>query len=206
MEKILVNRIRKEILIFLFLSVVNIVFSAITLAAGIVFIVNHLPTVLNDPSLGISFFYLLAGFPLVVIGLFWIIYSVGLMDFITDKQFEFIKKNSEDPEELTSIIISMLSFYRENSVKIRRMIVISRLGGTFFIFNGLISIVNIYTNYSSFSSIQTMQFFAIILVFVWGMASLAIPVFVNRFSYIWDLRVEESKKAEEKIELLMERR
>jgi|GEM_PF-6680619 len=198
-----IKQIRREMMTFLFLAVVNIVFSAIALATGIVFIVNHLPAAWDNFSNGAHLLYLVTGFPLALIGLFWIVYSVGLMDFITDKQFEFIKTESEDQAEFTRIIIAMLSYYRHNNTKIKRMIFISRLGGVIFLFNAAISCLDFLFNYSSFSSIRPMQMTALILVFVWGIASLVIPVFVKKFSYIWDLRLQQSKQAEDSIAQLM---
>ena len=40
-------------------------------------------------------------------------------------------------EKITSLIIAMVSYYRENSKNIKRMIFISRIGGIFIILNGM---------------------------------------------------------------------
>ena len=137
------NKLNKQIIIFLGLSVVNIVFAAIALAFGIVLVVNHLfPLVETGIIRSISVGYILAGGCLAVIGFWWILPSVSIMDFITDLQFKSDKqKGKSDDEEEIGLIIRLLSHYRENDKKIKSMIFISRIGGSFFIINGIISVL-----------------------------------------------------------------
>ncbi len=105
---------------------------------------------------------------------------------MTEKQFESADMQKNHPSERTSTIITMLSYYRLNGEKIKRMIIISRIGGIFFLLNGVISSVDLINSVSSESFIRPVQVLAIILVFIWGFASLIIPIFVKKFSYIWE--------------------
>ena len=204
----LLKKINKEIYIFLILSVVNIIFGAISLAMGIVFIVNNIFNLINlQIIIDISLIYIIAGFGLVGIGFWWLLYSVSLMDFITDIQMKFFKKNKKiTDEKITSLIVKMVSYYRKNKTNIRRMIFIARLGGLLFIINGLISTIDLFYKINPYIQLSNyyMQIAAILIVFIWGILSLLIPRFIKKFATLWEHRIKKSSEAENIINKLME--
>ena len=208
MEKNIIKQIDDEILIFIGLSVVNIVFSAITLAIGIIFIVNNLFNLIESGNfINPSIAYIIAGFGLAGIGFFWIITSASLMDFITDIQIQFFKKTDIiSNEKITSIIVKMISYYREKRSNIKKMILISRLGGIFFILNGIISSVYLYIKFNPYfqTTDYIIQIVGIILMFAWGILSLFIPLFIKKFANLWESRLKKSQEAEEIIRKHME--
>jgi len=200
--KIDINKqINKELFIFQGLSVVNIVFSAITLAIGIVLIVNNLFNLIESGNyISYNIAYVLVGFGLACIGFFWILPSASLMDFITDIQFKYSKKTNDiSNEKITSLIVKMISYYREKNSNIKRMIIISRLGGTFFILNGIISSIDFYLKLNTNIQIinHPIQIIGIILIFSWGILSFFIPHFIKKFATLWESRIKKSQEAEE---------
>jgi hypothetical protein len=208
MNKNIIKQINKEIFIFLGLSVVNIIFAAIALAMGVVLIVNNIFYLIDlEQFIDLTLGYIIAGAGLALIGFWWILHSVSLMDFNTEIQFEFSKKKAEiSDEKITSIIVKMISYYRENSKNIKRMILISRAGGLFFIINGLISTFDFISKLDSSLLITTnlMQIVGIILVFSWGILSLFLPHFISKFANFWEYRIKKSNEAEELIRKIME--
>jgi len=202
----LLKQINKEIYIFLSLSVVNIIFGAISLAMGIVLIVNNLLNLINlNIFIDISLLYIIAGFGLAGIGFWWLLYSVSLMDFITDIQIKFLKKNQKITEEkITSLIVKMVSYYRKYNTNIRRMIFIARLGGLFFIINGIISTVDLFYKINPYNQLSNyyMQIAGILLMFIWGILSFLIPRFIKKFATLWEHRIKKSSEAEETIRRL----
>ena len=208
MKKNIIKQIDNEILIFIGLSVVNIVFSAITLAIGIIFIVNNLFNLIESGKfINLSIAYVITGFGLAGIGFFWIITSASLMDFITDIQIQFFKKTDKiSNEKITSIIVKMISYYREKRSNIKKMILISRLGGTFFILNGIISSIDLYIKFNPYFQMtdHIIQIVGITLMFAWGILSLFIPLFIKKFANLWETRLKKSQEAEEIIRKHME--
>lgn len=208
MNENIIKQINKEILIFLGLSVVNIIFGAIALAMGIVFIVTNLLYLIESESyLNISLIYIFIGFGLAGIGFWWLLTSASLMDFITDIQLKYFKKKEgHTTEKITSLIVNMISYYRENSNKIKRMIFICRIGGILIILNGIVSSIDLYLKLNS--SIQLtnhlMQISAIILMFAWGILSLLLPRFISKFASLWESRIKKSEEVEEIIKKQME--
>ena len=201
MVAITLNKLQKQIIIFLGLSVVNIIFAAIALAIGIVFVINNLLPMMRTGMInGISIGYIIAGGCLAVVGFWWILPSASIMDFITDLQFESYKSNEKSTDEKEiGLIIRLLSYYRENDRKINRMILISRLGGSFFFINGVILSVDMFSKLdASFSpGLYAIQIAAIILMFGWGIISCIVPQFIKQIAQTWQHRVNKSREAEE---------
>jgi hypothetical protein len=199
MINITLKKLNKQIIIFLGLSVVNIIFAAIALAFGVIFVINHLLPIIRSGIIeSISIGYIIAGGCLAVIGFWWILPSASIMDFITDLQIESYKEKEKSTDEKEiELIIRLLSYYRENDRKINRMIFISRIGGSFFLINGVISSVDVLSkiSVSFFPSMYAMQLAAIALMFGWGIVSLIIPRFLKQTAQIWEYRVNKSEEA-----------
>ena len=171
------------------------------MAIGVVFVVNNLFPILETGLIDtLSIGYVIAGGCLAIVGFWWILPSTSIMDFITDLQIKSYKKNqkSSDEQEI-GLIIQLLSYYRENEKKIKQMILISRIGGTFFLINGIITTYEIITKTDgSFTpELYTMQIAAVIMMFTWGIVSFVIPYFLKKTAEIWQYRVRKSREAED---------
>lgn len=196
----LIKQINQEILIFVGLSVINIVFSAIVLAVGIMFIVNHISVLIeSNQFLTIDLGYVVVGCIFSVIGFWWILPSSSVMDFITDIKLDIYKEKGHPSDEKTvSLIVKMVSYFRKHTTIVNKMILISRLGGIFFIANGIISSVDLFLKYTSSvnMSYYNMQIFATILVFLWGTIGIFLPRLIMKFAAIWEYRLKESDRIE----------
>jgi len=203
------KQLNKEMLNFLGLAIINLIFSAIILAFGIMFIVNHFYrlneySTLINPSIG----FIVMGIIFSVIGFWWILKSSYVMDFITDIQWEiYWTKILPSEEQITSSIIKLVAYYRENTDKIKKMMFISRVGGIIFIIQSIYYIIDllIYANLYHLSEFYYIRILATIIMIFWGILSLYIPHFIINSASIWDERLKKSQEAEDTIRTLMER-
>ena len=194
------NNITHELHVFLILSTVNIIFGALTMAIGISTFINNIQMIIpfQEGFFPNSFFIIYGGIA-SIIGIWWIILSVSNLDFITDLKIDLYKKRKNiSDEHITKTIIQMVSYYRENNKTIRRMIIISKIGGYFFILIGILSIIN--TSKEFLESViwldQLLSPLGIILMFILGIISLFIPRILLKYKTIWDSRISESKDVE----------
>jgi hypothetical protein len=209
MKNNLQKQLNKEMLNFLGLAIINLIFSAIILAVGIMFIVNHFYrlneySTLINPSIG----FIVMGIIFSVIGFWWILKSSYVMDFITDIQWEiYWTKILPSEEQITSSIIKLVAYYRENTDKIKKMMFISRVGGIIFIIQSIYYIIDllIYANLYHLSEFYYIRILATIIMIFWGILSLYIPHFIINSASIWDERLKKSQEAEDTIRTLMER-
>jgi len=209
MKNNLQKQLNKEMLNFLGLAIINLIFSAIILAFGIMFIVNHLYrlneySTLINPSIG----FIVMGIIFSVIGFWWILKSSYVMDFITDIQWEiYWTKKIPSEEQITSSIIKLVAYYRENTDTIKKMMIISRVGGIIFIIQSIYYIIDllIYANLYHLSEFYYIRILATIIMIFWGILSLYIPHFIINSASIWDERLKKSQEAEDTIRTLMER-
>jgi len=209
MKNNLQKQLNKEMLNFLGLAIINLIFSAIILAVGIMFIVNHFYrlneySTLINPSIG----FIVMGIIFSVIGFWWILKSSYVMDFITDIQWEiYWTKILPSEEQITSSIIKLVAYYRENTDKIKKMMFISRVGGIIFIIQSIYYIIDllIYANIYHLSEFYYIRILATIIMIFWGILSLYIPHFIINSASIWDERLKKSQEAEDTIRTLMER-
>jgi hypothetical protein len=208
MVEVTLNKLDKQVIVFIGLSVVNIVFAAIALAFGIVFIISNLSNLFETGIISnLSILYVIAGGCLAIIGFYWLLPSASIMDFITDLQIENHKsKEKNEQEKEITFIIRLLSYYRENDLKIKRMIFISKIGGSFFLISGIIKTIDVIIslNQSTPLNLQAMQIAAIVLMFGWGIISLFIPRFLKEIARVWEYRVEISMDAEDILRQHME--
>ncbi len=209
MKNNLQKQLNKEMLNFLGLAIINLIFSAIILAVGIMFIVNHFYrlneySTLINPSIG----FIVMGIIFSVIGFWWILKSSYVMDFITDIQWEiYWTKKIPSEEQITSSIIKLVAYYRENTDTIKKMMIISRVGGIIFIIQSIYYIIDllIYANLYHLSEFYYIRILATIIMIFWGILSLYIPHFIINSASIWDERLKKSQEAEDTIRTLMER-
>ena len=209
MRSILQKQLNKEMLIFLGLSVINMIFSAIILAFGIMFIINHIYRLDEyNTILNLSSELIIIGIFLSIIGFWWILKIVTVMDFITDIQWKIYWTSTIPSEDqITGSIIKLLSYYRENTEKIKKMMIISRIGGIIFIIQSCYYAFDIFLYYNLYlqSVFLYIRILDIILMIFWGSLSLYIHHYIINSASIWDERLKKSQEAEETIEKLMER-
>ena len=202
------KQLNKEMLIFLSLAVINLLFSATFLAVGIVFIINNIWK-LNSY---ISFFnasvvLVFIGFLFSIIGFYWIVKSALMMDFLTDIQWKIYWTNKKQSDsQITKSIIKLIAYYRENILQIKKMIFISIIGGIIF---GIQSMYYLFDMVFLFDPLYQWPFYqmrilSIILMLSWSILCFYTTYYIKRAASIWDIRLRKSREAEEIIKQRME--
>jgi hypothetical protein len=143
------------------------------------------------------------GIGIGIVGLYWIISSVNILDFTTDIQMGIHKQKTQVTDEnITSIIIQMIAFYRKNKKKIQQMILMSIIGGCLFIGFTLFSTINMLLEPSGdVLWLQSVQIIGLFLMLFLGIACFFIPRFFKKYASVWNDRMKEAENAEK---MLME--
>ena len=104
-------------------------------------------------------------------------------------------------------IVGMVAHYRENRATIRTMILVCTVGGFFFLAQGVVSAVE-FASFTLSGGNVTLNGFALLpsalLSLGIGLVSLLSSYYFTRFSRSWDLRLEETARAEERLKSAME--
>ncbi|MDD3933591.1 MAG: hypothetical protein PHP55_07010 [Methanoculleus sp.] len=197
-------RFRSEIRHFYLITVANIVFAALLMAFGISGLVGQAVLIYETFStvayviyspvvLIIALFAALAGFG-------WILTSVRVFEGIEAIKDELDEKRGEvSDEDLTRLIVSMLSHYRDNRATIRTMILVCTLGGVSSFFLGVLGSLE-HLSVSTDGIVFTLNNYLVIpfMLLTLGVAlvSLASSSYFSRFARVWDERLDEIGESE----------
>jgi hypothetical protein len=195
-----------ELRSFFVVTLLNLVFGALVMAFGVMFIVTSSIALADGGTPGIiPIIQILIGGAGAVLGLRWIMSSAKILKGISPLRREY--RAAEKPvsdENLTDMIIRLVSHYRENGKTIRRMIVVCALGGCVYIALG---VTNIFQSVSAESTLVQ------ILVglsagggnIVIGMMALLSSLWFHRYTVAWDRRLEKAAQSEETLQHAMDR-
>ncbi|MCW4035224.1 MAG: hypothetical protein NWF03_07660 [Candidatus Bathyarchaeota archaeon] len=186
------------------LTIINLVFGALTMSLAIAVIVQNITAVVQAQSLQLPQILLaVLGFVAAAISIRWLVSSAELLDGTSDIKDDYTqKKNNLDNEGITGLIVKMASYYRQNRPKIKTMMLISRIAGGCFLVMGGLSLATLVTNGAAGAqTVETlMQVLAAAINFAMATASFAIPHFFGRYSKVWDHRLEQTIKAEQELQ------
>lgn len=146
----------KELESFLLLTILNIVFSAIAMAASIIFTIANIKTAADLIFQGSVFvlgpitMWPHPQFLLVILGLVgaglslkWLITSVEIMSDTEDIKTQYDQESKQlDNQAATSLIVRAMAYYREKKTTIQRLGLFSRLGGLCFLTSSIIQAIN----------------------------------------------------------------
>lgn len=199
-----VAKIQRELNSYQGLVTLNLMFGALAMAFGIVFVVQGGMGMVEIQSL------LLPEVALVTIGAIvggiavrWLISSAELLDGLTDLKDNFKKnKATLNDENTVSLVVKMTSHYRENKPTIKTMLNISKIAGLCFLAGGIYILVLAIINLASGGSTWEVFLQAVGSVsnIAMAAASFAIPHFFGKYSKVWDYRLEETVKAEKQLQ------
>ena len=204
MMSVTINKFQRELRSLYALAIINIAFSGLAMAFGVSTSIQNIFTLIASKEL------MLYQIPRTVIGVIafgvslrWLISSAEILneaDEIRDDYEE--KRENVSNEVLTGLIVQMTSYYRQNKTKIKKLQVVSAVGGICFLISGTLTLVNILPSLMMESSlwIITFQILGVALIFGIGIAGLLITHFFNKYSSTWDYRLRKSADAEKTLE------
>jgi hypothetical protein len=208
MKKDVPTQFDDEIRSFWILSILNLVFAAITMAYGIMFIVTRLQEMANAGTLSIlPLIIVIVGFAAALLGIKWILASVEIFSSIEELKSAYdAKKGQMTQEESTGFIIQMMAQYRTNKATIHTMILVCTAGGCCFLVLGIMSSIE-FVSAGLTSGKDTLNYLLIpsaLLTLGIAMVSLLCSYYFRKYASVWDRRLSEISRSENVLEKIME--
>jgi len=190
------------------LSISNLVFAAITMAYGIMFIVTRLQEMVNAGTLLlVPLIMVIVGFAVAVLGIKWILSSVEIFSSVEELKSAYdAKKGEMTPEESTGFIIQMINQYRTNKATIRTMILVCTAGGCCFLVLGIMSSIE-FVSAGLTSGMTTLNYFLIpsaLLSLGIATVSLLCSYYFRKYASVSDRRLSEISRSENVLEKTMD--
>ena len=220
MEKTTLTRLKLELESFKLLVTANMVGAALTLAFSIAYgITKVIPFITGGPLEPYQIPYLMVIISGFATAISWITRSAELMDehddIIKDLDIvidDYVESAAEAPEmssdkdeQIISIIIRFLAFYRENSAKINQLKWGGRITGTFLLITGIPQLISFLTGtYQVEGWAILAQGFAMVSSLAISIAAWYVPVIIKRFTETWDARLNMADDANEKLKRILE--
>ena len=190
------------------MSISNLVFAAITMAYGIMFIVTRLQEMTQSGTLLlVPLIMVMVGFAAAVLGIKWMLASVEIFSSIEELKSAYnAKKGQMTPEEITGFIIQMMAQYRTSKATIRTMILVCTAGGCCFLVLGIMSSIE-FVSAGLTSGMITLNYLLIpssLLSLGIAVVSLLCSYYFRRYSSVWDMRLAEISMSENLLEKTLE--
>jgi hypothetical protein len=206
-------RFRSEIQHFYLVAVANLVFAALAMAFGISVIVGQAVSMYETFSTALYVIYspviLFVALVAALMGLGWLLTSIRIFEGVEAIKDDLDEKGGGIREEdLTRLIVRMLSHYRDNRATVRTMILVCTLGGCCFFALGIIGSLE-YLSVSTDDIVFTLNGYLVIpfMLLTLGVAliSLASSYYFSRFAKVWDERLGEIEESEDLLKETLER-
>ena len=200
MRKDVSPQFEDEIRSFWIVSILNLVFAAITMAYGIMFIVTRLQEMIQAGSLLlVPLIIVIVGFSAAVLGIKWILASVEIFSSIEELKSAYdAKKGVMTMEDTTGFIIQMINQYRTNRDTIRTMILVCTAGGCCFLVLGIMSSIE-FVSAGLTSGVTTLNYLLIpsaLLSLGIAIVSLLCSYYFRKYASVWDIRLSEISRLE----------
>jgi len=194
-------QLRTEIRHFSLICLLNIVFAAMVIAFGIIYVIAAvvgLPTGLNTPL-----------FRILIGAVAMVLFGLGIQWLIaTRKVFEGVEviNDTLDAEgtaitdnRITCLIVQMLAHYRDNRMTIGKMIRVCTFGGVCFFSLGIgisLEFLSISSGTVSFTLNNLLVIPAMLLTFGIAVASLLSSAYFSKFTRVWNQRLDKIEESE----------
>ena len=193
------ERLKQEVNSFVGLTLINIVFSAVAMALGISIIVPNMTSIVTTQSaLFPQIVLVVIGFLASVFSIKWLISSVEMFEVSTELKEDYAKNKTLDEEAQTGLIIKMMSYYRNNKPTIKKMMWVSLIAGFCFLISGTFNLITAVINATTGVQLMDLgtQVLGAFINFAIAVAGFIIPHFFDKYTKIWDKRIEKNAKAE----------
>lgn len=205
---------------FFFLSLMNVVFSSIAMGLSIALTITSLVTsikaIADGYAIAIGGIYLVFPPQLILVGLGivaaivsgrWLIASSEILSDVDDIKDAYKESLGADGgDAITSLIVRAMAYYRERRATIRRLCVISRLGGACFFASAAAQAINgalqLYGAWDPTGALLVVV--SVLLSLGLGIAGFLTPRFFSRYSTTWERRIRDGERAEGELIKLLE--
>jgi hypothetical protein len=203
-----IKKFQRELGSLYALAIINIVFGGLAMALGVSTSIQNIFTLIASkeiisPQIPLTIISFIA----FGVSLRWLISSAEILNEAADIKEDYEEKRENVTDEvLTGLIIQMTSHYRQNKTTIRKLQVVSAVGGLYFLISGTLTLANTLPSLMVEASLWITAFkvFGIALNFGIGIAGLLITYFFGKYSSTWDYRLQKSVHAEKTLEKQLE--
>jgi hypothetical protein len=195
-----VKKFGDELRSFSFLYINNLLYAALSILFGVCIIFNQImPSATTIiPATPVL---LVTGVVAVVLGLFWIWFTVKSTKGMREVRATFEKKKAAlTPEEITRLMIRMITRYREQKTMIRTMFIISLLYAACPL---VLGVSNILPGEPA-QSVPIPLVIASVLFFAVAAQWIAASLAFWRYTNVWDARLEALARSEEELDRILE--
>ncbi|WP_048145382.1 hypothetical protein [Methanosphaerula palustris] len=208
MNKHVRERFENELRAFFLLSLLNLVFGALAIAFGVSTIVQQVTSIPGSPR--VSMVILVLAALAFLLGLKWISSSARIFCGVQEiREALSALADQGTEEEITGLIVRMITQYRENKPVIEQMILVCTLGGVCFFVLGILNSIE-FVSLGLTAGAFTIDLFNSLLLpsalITLGMSlvSLLNSYLFWKYSSVWDRRMMEIARSEEELQRMME--
>lgn len=219
MEKTAFKRFKSEVGHFFRVSVLNIAFAALLMAFGLTVVVMEVVSMYETFTTDLYLIYspvvLFVAVSAMLIGFSWIITSARILEGVeeiqddlkglekekrkerkTNAQLRAVSLEPDIPDEdLTRLIVRMLSHYRDNHATINRMIYVCMLGSASIFLLGTLASLEFFQLTSTSLTFTIgpgiLLLPSLLITTAIAIVSLISSIYFHRFAKVWDERIDE---------------
>ena len=214
MNKDLAKTFEEEFLSFFSLYLMNLVFAALSMAIGLMIVVQQfLPTTTETLAgliaIPLPFPFLLGGTAFIV-GLIWIVATARLMKSVRVVRTAYKQKKRREmtTDDFTGMMVLMMTTYREQKPMIRAMVVIGFLGGCCYLLLGILNVLSVIAGIAPGLPGQpgfVMVFAAVAagINLTIGGTCILVSTYFRRYAKAWDSRLDALARSEGELEKML---
>jgi uncharacterized membrane protein len=202
------EQFENELRTFFTLSLLNLVFAALALAFGVSIIVQQVTSISVAPR--VSMVILVLAVLAFLLGLKWISSSAKIFRGVQEiREATSALADQGTEEEITGLIVRMITQYRENKQIIERMILVCTLGGGCFFVLGILNSVefvslSLTAGTFTFDLSNSLLLPSALITLGMSLVSLLNSYLFWKYSLVWDRRILEIARSEEELQRTME--
>lgn len=197
---------------FFSLYLVNLVLAALTMALGLAIVVQEVVSPTAAVLAPVSLLQVMAGGIAFVLGLVWITATARLLRGIrvVRKAYRENKKQEMSPEEVTGMMVHLMTQYRDQKPLIRAMVVICSVGGICYLLLGISNLISAIVPLASglpvpFSAGAILPFIAAAINLAIGAGCLRVSRYFRRYAKVWDTRLGALAQSEGELAQMLEK-
>ena len=199
--KPVLSQFRTEIRHFYIVSLFNLVFAALAIAFGAMYIIAAVNGLTADPVwLWLRIITGAIAMACFGLGISWLLSTLKVFEGVEAIKDDLDGEGDDiSDNRITCLIVQMLAHYRDNRQTITSMILVCTLGGCGFFVLGLLNSLKALSFAPDGFGITTDNLLAVPAMFLTlgiALASLLSSYYFSRFAKDWDRRLHEIEKSE----------
>ena len=201
---------------FFLLYLMNLAFAALTMAGGLTIVIQQLvpgagASPAGLPGIPVAATLLIGGIAFVL-GLVWIASTARIMKSVkvVRTAYRQRKKQEMSPEDVTGLMVRLMTQYREQKPVIRVMVVVAMTGGIWNLLLGISNLISVISSGlsgmpSDPAAVLISPFLASAFNLVIGAFCIRVSLGFRRYAKVWDERLDALARSEEELGRMLER-